>query len=144
MDKAPIVIIVAVLVLIHVVLYLSLRPVDIERIQTRLERDGLDISSFEAIERPSHNAAEEWIMWVQDDAFVQVFRFDDQDRFEACFNLYRDSRQARQALNRHAGRGIRGDTAGPTVVAQNGWFILTVTSHNEDLRSRIIQLFRSL
>ncbi len=110
------------------------------RIRMALERDGMNVANVEQIRQPAHGAIEEYRMTVGG-SLVQVFEFRDRQKLEECHNLYRDPVKARQTLN---SLGISPTAAGPTLVRRNGWFVLTITSHNEVLRNRVIYLFSKL
>jgi len=142
MDKRILAIGLAIIVL-PIVFALWPKPVSFPRLRTQLEGYGLTITNAKSIGTPAHGAIQE-VRFTANGAAVQLFRFDDKSAMEKCFQLYRDSTRARQALARLLQEGFPVDLRAPTVVGRNEWYVLTVTTDDDSLRDIILGIFRSL
>lgn len=142
MDKRILAIGLGIL-LLPLVIALWPREVSFPRLRDNLERYGLTIKDAKSIGKPRHGAIAE-VRFLANNAAVQLFRFDDKTKMEACYQLYRDSVKAREALLQPLKEGFSADLRAPTVVARNGWYVLTVTTDDDNLRDIILGIFRSL
>lgn len=131
----------AVVLLIPIILALMMQgSISFEQINSGLTRDGFNVANLEEVSSPRFGAKMEYRMTVNGSR-VQVFQFDNQQRLEACYKLWRDPARAREEL---AKQGVPPQARFATVAAQNDWFVLAITSSDEELRNRVTYIFREL
>lgn len=142
MDKRILAVALAI-ILLPIVISLWPHPISFPRFRDNLEGYGLVIKDAKSIGTPAHGALEE-VRFTANGAACQMFRFDDRQKLETCYQIYRDPTRARENLARLLAEGFPIDLRAPTVAARNQWYVLTVTTDDDSLRDTILGVFRRL
>ena len=139
------VLVVAAVIVLLPLLYALRRPpvLTVEKVRAAFKRNGMDIAHVKAVQKPAHGALAEEHFTVNG-ALVQLFHFEDQRKMNDCYELYRDPREARKALQRLSSVGIAVYSLGPTIVGRNDWIVLTISTDRENLRNHVMTVFKSL